>query len=136
MDNYVVWPYAPSTFMCLMNYVFWFFIEKIVIVYFDDILIYSKGHDEHLVHLCQIFEVLRDQKLYVNLKMCDFFTETSCYFGLCCLKSRHWSQRQQSWCHCELAYSKNFAWHKELSWVSLILSLIHQEFYLYHCPSY
>ena len=57
-----------------MNQIFRPFTRKFIVVCFDDILIYNKDHDEHLAHLCQVFEVLRDQKLYANIKKCDFFT--------------------------------------------------------------
>ena len=72
---------APSTFMRLMNKVLRAFIRRFVVVYFDDIFIYSRYLEEHLEHLRVVFIALRDARLFGNLGKCTFCTEQVSFLG-------------------------------------------------------
>ena len=72
---------ALSTFMWLMNEVFKEFLGKFVIVYLDDIFIFSKTLEDHMMHICKVFEKLREEKLLINLKKCSFVKKELVYLG-------------------------------------------------------
>jgi hypothetical protein len=72
---------AHSSFMRLMNEVLRSFIGKFVVVYFDDILIYSNSLDEHIEHLHSVFGALREARLFANLKKCTFCTDQVAFLG-------------------------------------------------------
>ena len=59
---------APATFCTLMNKLFHSFLDKFVVVYLDDIVVYSHTLEEHVSHLKQVFQVLRDNEVYVKLE--------------------------------------------------------------------
>ena len=72
---------APATFQSLMNSVLQKFLRKCVLVFFDDILIYSSSWSDHMRHLQSVFSVLRAHKLQVKRSKCSFATSSVHYLG-------------------------------------------------------
>ena len=66
---------APSTFMRIMTLLFRLFINKFVVVYFDDMMIYSRTLEQHMDHLRQVLRTLQTEKFYVNSKKCALCTD-------------------------------------------------------------
>jgi len=83
--NILVLPFgltnAPAYFMDLMNRVFHPFLDKFVVVFIDDILVYSRTKEDHLEHLRTILKTLADHRLYAKLKKCDFWIEKVHFLG-------------------------------------------------------
>jgi hypothetical protein len=72
---------APAYFMYLMNSVFMPELDKFVVVFIDDILVYSKNEDEHIEHLHIVLQRLRDHHLYAKLSKCDFWLREIKFLG-------------------------------------------------------
>ena len=72
---------APSTFQTLMNTLFNQHLDQFVIVYLDDILVYSKSLEEHRQHVRTVLQILQDNKLYANPDKCIFFAPQVEYVG-------------------------------------------------------
>ena len=72
---------ALETFMRMMDDILWPFTNSFVVVYLDDILIYSRTWVKHLQHIHWVLSTLRQHKLYANLKKCSFGMERDQYLG-------------------------------------------------------
>ena len=71
----------PTYFMYLMNSVFMPELDKFVMIFIDDILIYSKNEAEHEQHLRIVLQRLRDHKLYAKFSKCEFWLDTVKFLG-------------------------------------------------------
>jgi hypothetical protein len=72
---------ALVTFSRIMNYIFIDYLDKFVVVYLDDILVYSKNEEEHVVHLRLVLEKLREHQLYAKYSKCEFWLSEVTYLS-------------------------------------------------------
>ncbi|GJR12367.1 putative reverse transcriptase domain-containing protein [Tanacetum coccineum] len=72
---------ALAVFMDLMNRIFHEYLDKFVIVFIDDILVYSKSEEEHEQHLRIVLEILRQKKLYAKFSKCEFWLQQVAFLG-------------------------------------------------------
>jgi hypothetical protein len=72
---------VPTTFMQVMNDVFRSFINDFVIVYLDDILIFSKSWEDHVKHVRKVLDVLKKAKLCLKMSKCEFGKTSLVYLG-------------------------------------------------------
>jgi hypothetical protein len=72
---------APAYFMYLMNSVFMSELDKFVIVFIDDILVYSENEQDHAEHLRIVLTLLRDHQLYAKFSKCEFWLKTVPFLG-------------------------------------------------------
>ncbi|GJX24865.1 putative reverse transcriptase domain-containing protein [Tanacetum coccineum] len=72
---------APAIFMDLMNHACKPYLDKLVIVFIDDILIYSRNEEEHANYLRMILELLKKEKLYAKFSKCDFWIRIVQFLG-------------------------------------------------------
>ncbi|KAL0451353.1 UNVERIFIED_CONTAM: Retrovirus-related Pol polyprotein from transposon [Sesamum latifolium] len=83
--EFVVMPFgltnAPAAFMSLMNKTLQPFLDQFVIVFIDDILIYSRSPKEHEQHLWTVLQILREKQLYAKFSKCEFWMEEIAFLG-------------------------------------------------------
>jgi len=72
---------APAYFMYLMNKVFMDYLDKFVVVFIDDILVFSRNEEEHEEHLRLVLQRLRENQLYAKLSKCEFWLKEVSFLG-------------------------------------------------------
>jgi ASC-1-like (ASCH) protein len=72
---------APATFCTLMNDIFREWLDDFVVVYINNILIYSNSMEEHVEHLRKVYQRLRENKLYAKFEKCEFGVTKVDFFG-------------------------------------------------------
>ncbi|QRV88083.1 Retrotransposable element Tf2 protein [Ceratobasidium sp. AG-Ba] len=84
--EYLVMPFglknAPAVLQCMMNHIFRHLLGVTVVVYMDDILIFSEKEEEHAEHVREVLRILRENNLYAKLAKCKFFVKKVIFLGL------------------------------------------------------
>jgi hypothetical protein len=85
--------------MCLMNVIFINYLDKLFIVFLDDILIYSNSEEEHEHHLTLVLQVLRENQLYAKLSKCSFLSKEDPLIGAHYFRVGHSSRSREDRIH-------------------------------------
>ena len=72
---------APTTFMDFMNRVFQNYLDSFVIIFIDDILVYSKNEEDHMGHFRLVLQTLKEHQLYAEYCKCEFWLRPVTFFG-------------------------------------------------------
>ncbi|KAG8474413.1 hypothetical protein CXB51_033837 [Gossypium anomalum] len=72
---------APTVFMDLMNWIFRLYLDRFVVVFIDDILVYSRDEEEHVEHLRTVLQILREKQLYAKFSKCEFWLREVGFLG-------------------------------------------------------
>jgi hypothetical protein len=72
---------APTYFMYMMNKVFMEYLDMFVVVFIDDILVYSRSEEEHKEHLRLFLQKLQEHRLYAKLSKCEFWMKQGAFLG-------------------------------------------------------
>jgi hypothetical protein len=114
---------APAFFMNLMNSVFMDYLDKFVVVFVDDILIYSQSEEEHADHLRMILQRLREHQLYAKLSKCEFWINEVLFLGH--IINKEGLAVDQKVADIELESANRCSRNQEFHWNGRILSTIH-----------
>jgi hypothetical protein len=72
---------VPAVFMNTMNRFFYDYLDQFVVVFIDDILVYSKGQEDHGVHLQKALKRLRQEQHFAKLEKCEFWLDSMSFLG-------------------------------------------------------
>ena len=72
---------APATFMQVMDNVLRPFLDDFVIVYLDEVLIFSKTREDHVLHMNRVLDILKKEKLFLKMSKCEFGKTSFIYLG-------------------------------------------------------